>query len=352
MARATWKGVLRLSLVSCPVYLTPATMRAKPIRLHRVWAPRSPTTAQEAELDEADEQDERIAVRRGAQITPPTASPQGSARTVAPEQEPEAIAVSRVSMRAHDPNTGEELDRTEVAHGYEVERGRYVTLTKEESKALAPQRSTVLDLATFVPATEIDPLYFDTAYWLHPDGSAAVEPYRVITAAMDRREMVGITSIVLMRREHMAAVAARDGGLMLTTLRAADEVREAELYLPADELDPEMIDIAEAILRRRAGRFDPATVKDKYQDALRELIEAKSEGLPARPAAQTVAQTGVASLMAALKQSLAAERGAAPKSKRKAPDDRRQRSLLLPVSGTGRRSKAGDRQITRRRSKA
>jgi DNA end-binding protein Ku len=211
----------------------------------------------------------------------------------------------------------------------------------------------VLDLAMFVPSAEIDdPLYYDAAYWLHPDGSAAVEPYRVIAAAMEHAGMVGVTSLVLTRREHISAVIPRDGGLMLTTLRSADEVRAADLHLSDDELDPEMVEIAETILRRRAGHFDPATIRDKYQDALRDLIETKAEGLPAKVAAATPTQAGVVDLMAALKQSLAKETGTRAKPKRKAAADRRQRSMLLPVSGSGRRSKASDRQVTRRRRKA
>jgi len=138
---------------------------------------------------------------------------------------------------------------------------------------------------------------------------------------------------------------------MLTTLRAADEVREPEFHLPTDKLDPDMVEIAEAILRRRSDHFDPATIRDKYRDALRELIETKAEGLPARPAAQPATRTGVIDLMAALKQWLAAEGSATSKPKRKAPADRHQRSLLLPVTGSGRRSKGDERQVRRRRQK-
>jgi DNA end-binding protein Ku len=338
MPRASWKGLLRLSLVSCPVFLTPATVRTKPIRLHRVWAPRTRTPAPQTKIEE-EEPAPPIAVRREAE--PPQVAPlravaerrRQPSTAAADDQEP--VVVSRVAMRAHDPTTGDELDAGEVAHGYEIERGRYVTLTKEELQALAPERSTVLDLASFVPAAELDPLFFDTSYYLHPDGSAATEPYRVIAAAMERGEVVAVTSIVLTRREHMAIVAPRNGGMMLTTLRSAEEVRAAEFRLPDDELDPEMVEIAEAILRRRAGHFDPATIRDKYQDALRELVEAKAKGLPAKPSAPIPAPSGVVDLMAALKQSLARESDIAPKAKRSTTPDRRQRALLLPMSGAG-----------------
>jgi len=119
---------------------------------------------------------------------------------------------------------------------------------------------------------------------------------------------------------------------MLTTLRAADEVREPEFHLPTDKLDPDMVEIAEAILRRRSDHFDPATIRDKYRDALRELIETKAEGLPARPAAQPATRTGVIDLMAALKQWLAAEGSATSKPKARRPPTP---SALVAVAGDG-----------------
>jgi DNA end-binding protein Ku len=256
-------------------------------------------------------------------------------------------------MRAHNPETGEELDRSELAHGYEIERGRFVTLTPDELKALAPPRSTVLDLATFAPAAELDPLYFDTPFWVHPDGSAAVEPYRVIAAAMERGQMVGITALTLSRREHMAMVAPRDGGMLLMTLRAADEVRPADFRLPASELDDEMIGIAETIIRRRADHFDPSILRDRYQEALRQLIDKKSETLPANAPPRARTESTVVDLMAALKQSLAKEGGPATKRRRKPAGDRRQPSMLLPVSGSGRtRTARNTAPAGRRRNKA
>jgi DNA end-binding protein Ku len=166
---------------------------------------------------------------------------------------------------------------------------------------------------------------------------------------MQRGGVVGVTSIVLTRREHMAMVAPRNGGMMLTTLRSAAEVRAAEFRLPDDELDREMVEIAETILRRRAGHFDPATIRDKYQEALRELVEAKAKGLPAKAAAPKPAPSGVVDLMAALRQSLARESGPAPKAKRSTTPDRRQRALLLPVAGSGRTSKPNRKPAAARR---
>jgi DNA end-binding protein Ku len=344
------------------VFLTPTTVRAKPIRLHRVWAPRPAAPARGTDLDRgapkqpASNRREPEIVAGAARREPARASVAERSRepvwSVQPDTPPEPAAVTRVAMRAHNPETGEELDRSEIAHGYEIERGRFVTLTPDELKALTPPRSTVLDLATFAPAAELDPLYFDTAFWVHPDGSAAVEPYRVITAAMERAHMVGITALTLSRRDHIAMVAPRDGGMLMTTLRAVDAVRPAEFRLPASGLDDEMIAIAETIIRHRAGHFDPSTLRDRYQEALRDLIDKKSEGPPAKAAPSARTESAVVDLMAALKQSMVKEGGPAAKPRRKPAGDRRQPSMLLPVSGSGRTKKTRGADTAQRRRKA
>ena len=156
MPRATWKGFLRLSLVSCPIYLSPATTRAKPIRLHQVWVPPA----------ENFDQDEPLSVARSA-----AADEQIEAERSAP--------TTRVALRPHDPQTGEEIEREDVLKGYEYERGRFVTLTKEELKALDIESSRIVDLDTFVPRADVDPVYFDTPYYVYPEGPVAAEAFRV-----------------------------------------------------------------------------------------------------------------------------------------------------------------------------
>src|SRR5690348_9577761 len=185
MPRASWKGFLRLSLVSCPVYLSPATTRTKSIRLNQVWVPRT-RTVEPADIEE--NQEDVTPISRGRGGSQRAAELAGEA-----EEEPEyAAAATRIALRPHDPHTGEEIERDEVRKGYEYERGRFVTFTQEELKALDVESSHTINLTTFVPRAEVDPLYFSTPYFVYPDGSVAAEAYRTINAAMAEAGMAGL----------------------------------------------------------------------------------------------------------------------------------------------------------------
>lgn len=159
MPRASWKGFLRLSLVSCPIYLTPATTKTKTIRLNRIWVP-----------SEEPAPSERKSVRQ-----PPSQVPSSSPARVEDEDEPEPIEAyagpaTRVALRPHDPHSGEEIERDYVVKAYEYERGQFVTFTPEELKSLDVESSRTVDLSTFVPRADIDPVYFSTPYFVYPDG--------------------------------------------------------------------------------------------------------------------------------------------------------------------------------------
>jgi DNA end-binding protein Ku len=341
MPRASWRGFLRLSLVSCPVYLSPATSRTKPIRLHQVWRPARMEEPEGALPDrDRDEQLDEAPVSRpdgaGEQWKEQLDERLASRRDVLNEDADQIAGATRITLRPHDPTTGEEIEKSDVVKGYEYGRGQFITFTKDELKALDVESSNIIDLERFVPRSDIDPVYFDSPYYLYPDGPIAVDTIRVIGAAMAEVGVAGLGRLTLSRRERMVMVEPRGIGMALFTLRAADEVRTPQFADAECDLDPEMVVIAAAIIRQRAGKFDPSTFRDRYQDGLRQLIEAKMKGRSIKPRALPTPPP-VMDLMAALKRSLARETPtkrapAKPKPTRRAPD-RRQGALLLPVSG-------------------
>ena len=342
MPRASWKGHLRLSLVSCPIYLSPATARTKPIRFHQVW--QAPSAGKEGEPS---------IQHRGRDVTDLRA-PRPHSDQIDDRTEPMG-PVSRITLRPHDPITGEEIEKDEVARGYEYERSQYVTFTPDELKALDLESSKVIDLEMFVPRGEVEPVYLNTPYYLYPDGQMAVEAIRVIGAAMGEASVVGIGRLTMSRRERVVMVEPRGAGMMLMTLRAAEEVRAPQFSQANGAIDAGMLAIAHTIIERRTGKFDPSKFRDRYQEALRELIEAKMNGLPIKPR-EDATSAPVIDLMAALKRSLAQEMPTAkvstPKKRAKAAPDRRQRALLLPVAGGGEKTEEAAAAATKRRKKA
>src|SRR5438067_632868 len=159
MPRPSWKGTLRLSLVSCPVYLVPATTRTKAIRLHQVWIPRS-EPADPVEHNEEEQVRSPVGDRENRE--PPDAREPAQPADVGP--------ATRIALRPHDRMTGAEIERDEVLKGYEFERGQFVTFAPDELKALDVESTRTIDLSTFVPRTMVDPVYFNAPYYVYPDG--------------------------------------------------------------------------------------------------------------------------------------------------------------------------------------
>lgn len=306
MPRPSWSGHLRVSLVTCPIALAPATSEADRIRLN--------------------------------QINPKTGN--------------------RISLKPVDAETGEPVERADIVKGYQYEKGQYVVLDKEDLDALQIESTRILDLTSFVDRESVNELFVESPYYIYPEGKTGIEAYRVIGQAMRNRKKVGIGSIVLTSREHPVMVEPHGDGLMMSLLRTAEEVREANYDLPKDKVDTEMVRMAEEIMDRLKGKWEPEKFRDRYQDALHELIEAKVKGLPREKRPTAEEPSNVIDLMAALKKSLSSRAGVeqepvgAAKPKKTRAQDRRQANMLLPVQGGGRKTAATQRREEREQEEA
>lgn len=286
-ARPSWEGHLRLSLVICPVSLWAATTEAETVRFNLI----NPKTS------------------------------------------------NRIRMKTVDAGTGEELSRGDLVKGYAVAKDEYVLLDREDFESVKLESTRIIDIEKFVARETIDRLYWDTPYHLVPSGKTGIEAFAVIREAMKRKGMVAIGRLVMSTRERVCAIEIEEDGLVLTTLRTAEEVRQLDEIGHPDLPKPnaQMLEIAEKIVAQQSGEFDPSDFTDRYEDALRALIEEKKKGKPvkSRPVREPE-ESGVVDLMAALKKSLQgsgpgrerAERytAAAARANRKKPSPRGRRA--------------------------
>jgi DNA end-binding protein Ku len=271
-ARPSWEGHLRLSLVTCPVSLYPATTEAETVRFNLI-------------------------------------NPQTN---------------NRIKMKTVDAGTGEEVSRGDLVKGYQIAKDEYVLLSKDDFESVKLESTRIIDIEKFVPRDGIDRLYWDTPYHLVPSGKTGIEAFAVIREAMKAKRMIAIGRLVMSTRERICAIEIEEDGLLLTTLRTAEEVRSlSDLSSPSlPKPDAQMLAIAEKIVDQQAGKFDPAEFVDRYEDALRALIEDKRKGKVIKPAKAANDDGKVVDLMAALRNSLkgtAAPRERAESVSRRAP---------------------------------
>jgi DNA end-binding protein Ku len=255
-ARPIWQGHLRLSLVTCPVALFNAT-----------------TTTNDVSFNLLHKDTHR-----------------------------------RIKMVPHEPELGP-VERADLVKGYEFKPGQYVIVTPKEIEAVRLPSTKTIDIEQFVEAADIDRIYWDNPYYLVPQGDEETRAYGVIQAAMAGSEKIALGRLVMHNRERIVAIEPRGRGLLLTTLRAADEVRkEKEFFddIPATKTDRQMLEIAEKIIAQQAGPFKPTDFVDRYEDALKDLIKQKQKGKTI-VAEEPPEDTKVIDLMDALKKSLASE---------------------------------------------
>jgi DNA end-binding protein Ku len=266
--RATWKGYLKLSLVSCPVKLYPATSASAG----------------------------KISFNLLHKDT-----------------------LNRVQQRYHDPELGE-IDRADLVKGYQFEKDRYVTVSNEELDEIEIESSKTIDIDGFVDAGEIDPIYLDSTYYLAPDGPIAEETFAVILEAMREAKKVAIARIVLSGRERQVVINPIEDGFRLSTLRAAREIRDASTALDKlnAKVDKDMLGMAKMIINQKPIHFAPAEFEDRYENALMDLVKSKIAG--GQPVIAKAPERGnVVNLMDALKRSVEEERRPPAPSLAKAP---------------------------------
>jgi DNA end-binding protein Ku len=251
--RPVWQGHLKLSLVTCPVALYTATSASGNVRFNLI----NPKTS------------------------------------------------NRIRMQTIDPDTGP-VDRSDLVKGYEVSKGQYVLLTEEEIRSVRLESTKTIDIERFVPAADIDRLYWDDPYFLTPEGKLGEEAFAVIREAMRKSGQIALGRVVMSTRERLLALEPRDRGIVAYTLRSDEEVRRPEDLFEAigkTKPDPAMIQIATKIIEQKKGPFEPALLVDRYEDALRSLISEKQKGRKVRSVAPPE-ETNVVDLMAALRASL------------------------------------------------
>jgi DNA end-binding protein Ku len=268
--RANWKGFLRLSLVSCPIALFPATSESEKISFNQ------------------------INKRTG----------------------------HRIRYRKVDADTGEEVDTSDIVKGYQVDTDRYLEVSKEELENIALESTRTIEIDQFVPKSEIDELYFVRPYYIVPDGKVGHDAYAVIRETIRNLDKVALARVVLTNREHVIAVEARDKGLMGMLLRYPYEVRGASEYFDDIQdvtITKDMLDLAKHIVEQKSGHFDPDKFEDHYEAALSDLLQKKQSGQPiAKIASRT--SGNVIDIMDALRASLKDSKGApATKPAAKAP---------------------------------
>lgn len=283
-SRPYWKGFLKLSLVSCPIALYAGTSST-----------------------------ERVSFR---QINKRTGN--------------------RLRQQLVDEGTGEVIQGDAKGRGFEYAKNAYVQVDDDELDAISVESTHTIEIDTFVPRQQIDERFLDSVYYIAPNGQVGQEAFVVIREAMRGKDVVALGRIVLSKRERPIMLEAWDKGLVGTTLRYPYEIRDAKAYfedIPDLPVEPEMLKLAELILKNKTTDFDPSGFVDRYEEALLDLLKQKQAGIVISRKPDTPQPQNVANVIEALRASIAQEqtKAARPKQVRKRPNG--QGEILLPIPG-------------------
>jgi DNA end-binding protein Ku len=252
---------------------------------------------------------------------------------------------ARIRNRRVAEGTDEEVPYEQIVKAFEITPERYVPLTKEELEAMAPEKTRAIEVQDFVDLDQIDPIYFDSPYYLGP-AQGAEKAYSLLAAAMARSGKVAVARFVFRNKEHLAALRPSDGVLTLTTMRFADEIvppSELEDVLPSEnpKVAKREVEMAEQLIESLSAEFDPAAYRDEYREQLLSLIERKAEGedVLSAPAPEAPKPTGAPDLMSALEQSIAAAKGREKAKARKPAASKKTKAAPKRASSRG-KSKA------------
>jgi DNA end-binding protein Ku len=253
--RAYWKGYLKLSLVSCPIALYPASSSSERVSFNR------------------------INTKTG----------------------------NRLKQQMVDAETGQPVEKEDIGRGYEYAKGQYLIVEDDELAKIKIESTHTIEIDRFVPRAEIDDRYLDSPYYISPTDQVGQEAFSVIRDAMREKKMVGLARVVLTRREHVVLLEPFDKGLLATTLRYPYEIRDQKDYfedIPELKLPDEMMKLAAHIVDTKAGHFEPKAFEDHYEKALVELLKSKQAGIPVEAIGEETAAPRVINLMDALKASI------------------------------------------------
>jgi len=268
MPRAYWKGYLRLSLVTCPVELYPATSQSEKTHFHQ------------------------INIKTG----------------------------NRLRQQMVDEETGKPVPKEQKGRGYELSKGRYVPIDDEELAAVQIESTRTIDIQGFVPKSDIDKRYLDKPYYIAPSDKAGAEAFVVIRDAMKDQDRVALAKIVMANREHIIMIEPLGKGLLGTTLRFDYEVRSESDYfadIPSPRISRDMVELATHILEKKATKFDPSRFKDDYEIALKKLVQRKAKGHTIERPEPAERPSNVIDLMEALRASMKEFKASRTKPKRR-----------------------------------